>query len=205
MPNRLTAGKSARTAIRAAYASTMSLIFATQLTVIVTAILGIGAIVTAVFAILAFRKQSQEVSVLQQQVRDQMEANAREADRLRRAQASMVFITLEASAEDILRANVTNSSQQPIYETEVWWRDPQPNVTSTGLSTMMPGQAISTPGKFDPRPPDSDGCQGIVSFRDGSGTYWVRNAVGDLKERPPGTWTVDCTNLDEFIDAMFGQ
>jgi hypothetical protein len=183
----------------------MSLIFATQLTAIVTAILGIGAIITAVFAILAFRKQSQEVSVLQQQVRDQMEANAREADRLRRAQASMVFITLEASPEDILRANVTNSSPQPIYETEVWWRDPQPNVMSTWLSTMMPGQAISTPGKFDPRPPDSDGCQGVVSFRDGAGTYWVRDAVGHLKERPPGTWTVDYTKLDEFIAAMFGQ
>jgi hypothetical protein len=182
----------------------MSLIAATQLTAVFTALLGVGAIVTGAFAILAFRKQSQEVSVLQQQVRDQQEVNAREADRLRRAQASMVFMTLQANPEDILRANVTNSSQQPIYETEVWWCDSQPYVMRTGLSTMMPGQAISTPGKFDPRPPNSDGCQGVVSFRDGAGTYWVRNAVGYLKERPPGTWRIDYTKLDEFIDAMFG-
>ena len=40
----------------------MSLIFATQLTAVATAILAGFAIVTAVFAFLAFRKQAQEVN-----------------------------------------------------------------------------------------------------------------------------------------------
>jgi hypothetical protein len=40
----------------------MSLVFATQLTAVATAVLAAFAIVTAVFAILAFRKQSREVS-----------------------------------------------------------------------------------------------------------------------------------------------
>ena len=40
----------------------MSLIFATQLTAVATATLAVFAIVTAVFAILAFRKQPQEVT-----------------------------------------------------------------------------------------------------------------------------------------------
>jgi hypothetical protein len=40
----------------------MSLIFATKLTAGATAALAVFAIVTAVFAILAFRKQSKEVS-----------------------------------------------------------------------------------------------------------------------------------------------
>jgi hypothetical protein len=49
----------------------MSVLVATQITAIATAVLGVGAIVTAVFAFLAFRKQSAEVGILQQQTADQ--------------------------------------------------------------------------------------------------------------------------------------
>ena len=44
-----------------------------------TAILASLAIVTAVFAIKAFRKQAQEAGLLAQQLKDQQEANARQA------------------------------------------------------------------------------------------------------------------------------
>jgi hypothetical protein len=40
----------------------MSLIFATQLTAVATAVLAVFAIVTAFYAVRAFREQSQEVS-----------------------------------------------------------------------------------------------------------------------------------------------
>jgi hypothetical protein len=56
----------------------MSLIFATQLTAVFTAILGVGAIVTAVLAYMAFRKQSREVTAIEQQVSDQKEVTARQ-------------------------------------------------------------------------------------------------------------------------------
>ncbi len=46
----------------------MSLIFATQLTAVATAILAVFAIVTAFYARQAFRKQSQEVSLLHGEV-----------------------------------------------------------------------------------------------------------------------------------------
>jgi hypothetical protein len=96
----------------------MPLILATQLAAVGTAILAVFAIVTAGFAYLAFRKQSQEVRAIERQVRDQEEltrqqaellkvqsgqlqlqrqANAdrkREAGELRRAQASQVHLTL---------------------------------------------------------------------------------------------------------------
>jgi hypothetical protein len=51
----------------------MSLLVATQMTAIATAVLALFAIVTAVFAFLAFRKQSTEVTTLQGQARDQSE------------------------------------------------------------------------------------------------------------------------------------
>jgi hypothetical protein len=46
---------------------------ATQLTAIATAVLATGSVVTAIFAFLAFRKQSTEVTILQRQAKDQTE------------------------------------------------------------------------------------------------------------------------------------
>ena len=54
----------------------MSLIFATQLTAVATAVLAVFAIVTAFYARQAFRKQSQEVSAIERQVTDQQELHA---------------------------------------------------------------------------------------------------------------------------------
>jgi hypothetical protein len=56
----------------------------TWLTAIFTGVLAVLAIVTAIFAILAFRKQSAEVSLLQEQV-------LRDAMARHRAQATQVF------------------------------------------------------------------------------------------------------------------
>jgi hypothetical protein len=58
----------------------MSLIAATQITAIATAILAFFAIVTAVLAYLAFRKQAAEVAVVQQQVRDQQALNRQQLE-----------------------------------------------------------------------------------------------------------------------------
>ena len=63
----------------------MSLNLSSEITAIATAILGVGAIVTAILAYLAFRKQTQEVGILQQQMREQQEVLAREAGERHRA------------------------------------------------------------------------------------------------------------------------
>jgi hypothetical protein len=60
----------------------MTLLVATQITAVATAILAAGAIVTAVFAILAFRKQSAEVTTLQQQAEDQQKLTSQQAELL---------------------------------------------------------------------------------------------------------------------------
>jgi hypothetical protein len=61
----------------------MSLIFATQLTAVGTAILAVFAVVTGVFAFLAFRKQSQEVRAIERQVHDQEELTRQQAELLK--------------------------------------------------------------------------------------------------------------------------
>jgi hypothetical protein len=109
----------------------MSLIFATQLTAIATAVLAAGAIVTAIFAILAFRKQSQEVhdqaeelrvqsEVLEVQSRElnlRQEQREREADEKRRSQAARVTAWLTHREPDGLsKAHISNDSDQPVFD-----------------------------------------------------------------------------------------
>jgi hypothetical protein len=102
----------------------MSLLGAPQISAAATVILAVGAVITAIFAILAFRKQSDEVMMMQEQLRyqreainDQRQANRKhgdvldlqarelrealnklesEAPELRRAQAKRVLLWLEA-------------------------------------------------------------------------------------------------------------
>jgi hypothetical protein len=61
----------------------MSLIFATQLTAIATAVLAVFAIITAWYARRAFLKQSQEVRAIEQQVRDAQELTQQQAELLK--------------------------------------------------------------------------------------------------------------------------
>ena len=61
----------------------MSLIFATQLSAAATAVLAVFAIVTAFYARQAFRKQSQEVSAIERQVKDQQELTRQQAELLK--------------------------------------------------------------------------------------------------------------------------
>ena len=101
------------------YASCMSLIFATQLTAVATALLVLFAIVTAVFALLAFCKQSQEVGLLLDQA-------TREAEDRRKAQAAMVFAAVGGRTPDMEGlVRLVNSSGQPI------------DMTSSPLGVMM--------------------------------------------------------------------
>jgi hypothetical protein len=60
----------------------MSLIGATVFVAIATAVLAAGAIVTAIYAIRAFGKQSQEVSAIERQVRDQQELTRQQGELL---------------------------------------------------------------------------------------------------------------------------
>lgn len=99
----------------------MSLIFATQLAAVATAVLAVGAIVTGVLAYLAFRKQSQEVGILQRQVQE-------ESHRRRSQQASRVIFSDMPTVTDSdkgrtfrFQTEITNHSDLPIYDVTLLW------------------------------------------------------------------------------------
>jgi hypothetical protein len=102
----------------------MSLTFATQLTAGFTAILGVGAIFTAVFAVLAFKKQSKEVSdqaemlrLTSDQLAEQRTINA-EQTRVLQLQARELRASLDA------RERASLELRQQYASTIVAWQDP---------------------------------------------------------------------------------
>ena len=70
----------------------MSLLVATWIGALATVGLLVGAGITAWYARKAFREQSHEVALLQEQVKNQQSDRTREAADRRKAQAAKVFI-----------------------------------------------------------------------------------------------------------------
>ncbi len=148
----------------------MSSDFSAEITAIATVVLAVGAIITAIFAIRAFREQARMLKMQSDQLDEQREVNAeqtkvfelqkdelsaslkereREADERRRAQASHVFISAEpyrpeAEPISVISVIVRNTSQQPIYYLRLLW----PNETGewfdigdpVDASVLMPGE-----------------------------------------------------------------
>lgn len=109
----------------------VSLIAATQFTAIATGVLAAGAIITAIFAIMAFRTQSQEVGLLLKQA-------VREAEDRRRAQAAKVFVAVGGLTPDMAdEVRMHNSSDQPIYDLAVSWAD---GAELQRVPHLMPGR-----------------------------------------------------------------
>jgi len=162
----------------------MSLIFATQLTAVFTAILGVGAIVTAVLAGLALRKQSQEVGLL-------LEQNKRDTDERRKAQASLVFLAAPRDAAHPLIAYAHNGSGQPVYDTSVRYATTASDLSEPEyLGTIMPGESAPSARQF------ADVGEAlrlaVLMFRDAAGINWIRTPDGNLWEDPsPGKVWVD--------------
>jgi hypothetical protein len=88
----------------------MSLIFATQLTAVATAVLAAFAIVTAWYARRAFLKQSQEVAAIERQVTDQQE--------LTRQQANLLEI--QSDQLDIQRQQLVDQREASARQAEVF-------------------------------------------------------------------------------------
>jgi hypothetical protein len=79
----------------------MSLIFATQLTAVATAVLAAFAIATAWYARQAFRKQSQEVTAIERQVTDGQETARQQAELLK----------IQAEHLEVLRAQLDDQRE----------------------------------------------------------------------------------------------
>jgi hypothetical protein len=193
----------------------MSSDLSAEITAIATAVLGVFAIVAAFYARQAFRKQSQEVRVIERQVKDQQELAKQQAELLkvqsgqlelqrqqlddqRTANAdqakSKVFIV---EAEGLTRppsgppavpfvvARAVNSSDQPVYDVEFYWRrgsasHGEPNPEPLGI--LMPGEREEKSRDF-PSATNMAVSGAILRFRDAAGVRWIRRPDGGLIEQ----------------------
>ena len=114
----------------------MSVELSGEITAIATAVLALFAFATAIFAVLAFWKQSREVRAIEHQVRDQEELTQQQAalleiqgrqlelqqkqfdqqaDERRRAQASRIFIWIETDYEPRASDGQTTTEEPARY------------------------------------------------------------------------------------------
>lgn len=119
----------------------MSLLAATWIGTAATVGLLVAAVATAVFAMRAFREQSVEVLLLQEQAR-------RDVEQRRRAQASRVFVWVEERifgddpSDMRTAACIQNSSAQPVYDMLL-------GIDDSGeerKQVLMPGGELVMPG-----------------------------------------------------------
>jgi flagellar biosynthesis component FlhA len=164
----------------------MSLVFATQLTAIATLALAALALATAILALLAWRKQSREVSdqaeMLRLQAAELERVSAereREAQERHRAQAVQVYmwVTLDNGAEMV--AHVRNTSGQPIYE--VMLQSRADGSARMWAEPLMPGTEVSD--SYDLKSPHL--LEDItLTFRDRAHVRWEIWPDGQLEELP---------------------
>jgi len=154
----------------------MSLLAATWIGACANAGLLIGAIITAIYAIKAFRKQSEEVWLVQEQIQ-------RDVYQRRRAQASQVFISVELRAfmdnpeDKRATACLRNTSAQPVYDVVL-------GLGETGEQrrpVLLPGDEFVLPGIGTAFA--SDMRRVWTTFRDCTGVRWRTAADGQLAEQ----------------------
>jgi hypothetical protein len=156
-------------------------------------VLAVGAIVTAIFAFLAFDKQSQEVGILAEQ-------NERDSSDRRRAQASRVFIWTEATAGPTLQdravggiiSHIKNTSQQPVYDGFISCRNGSgrtaDNPVIPAFPVLMPGEqqdvasTFATPISDVLFWEDNSALLAGLRFRDAAGVRWRIRSDGQLDE-----------------------
>lgn len=186
--------------VRQADTTPTSIIWATWVGAMATTGLLILALITAIFAILAFGKQSRAIRILQDQVDDQRLANKQQADVLvlqgreleasfkqrRRAQAAQVFVeSMSADHSESVptfRASIRNSSSQPIHDLVVRWIDVNGAFTHPELhANLMPGEAVEKTQRQS-IPTDKGSSAMTVWFRDADNQCWQTTDRGELSE-----------------------
>jgi hypothetical protein len=116
----------------------MSLLLATQITAVATAVLAIGAIVTAIFASLAFMTQAEQVKLLGRQLDDQqvLTRHQAEAIELQSQQLALNRQELDQQQRDLLhRERLLERQQANAVDFAVW---PSENLPGTTVRVCDP-------------------------------------------------------------------
>lgn len=175
----------------------------TWLTAIFTGVLAAGAITTAVFAFLAFRKQSAEVRLLQETALHEQQDFRREAEERRRARAALVYVTEGFEAEvrtdadppgfirlpraATVSASVHNTGLQPVYDVRVHWVDAGKGSQAgeADIIGTVPPDSDRPAERVVPDGTASGQFVPVVYFRDAAGLRWTLLADGQLHEVDP--------------------
>lgn len=165
----------------------------TWVTAAFTIVLAVGAIVTAVFAVRAFRAQSSELAALRKDRR-------RDALDRHRSRAALVYVTAGFSSEvrtdadppGFIRlprdarvsASVHNTGLQPVYDVRVHWVDAAKGSQAGDadiIGTLPPGGDRQVE-RVVPDSTVQDQLVPVVFFRDATGLRWTLLADGRLEE-----------------------
>jgi hypothetical protein len=149
--------------------------------------------------------QAEVLGLQAAELRESLAERTRQAEQARRAQASRVFLTEDpfsgrsgrstaaygefigvGSKPPSVTATVHNTSDQPIYDAELYWRRGsagygEPNPEAVG--TLLPGATHASTRPF-PHGTNMEVSGAVLHFRDASGTKWTRRPDGHLGEQP---------------------
>jgi len=138
----------------------------------------VGAGITAVYAVKAYRKQSDQTRLFQKEA-------LRDMEQRRRAQASHVFVWVEQRAhngnpEDMgAAACIRNTSGQPVYDIALGLGDRE----DQRWAVLMPGDEHVLPGLGTAF---ASGQRAVwAAFRDSAGIRWRTTAGGQFAETWP--------------------
>jgi hypothetical protein len=163
----------------------MSLLAATWTSAIATALLVIGAVITAFYARNAYREQSRQTLEVREQTRLLQEQADRDIGQRRRAQATQVFVWMEmrpydGNHEDMRwAACIKNASGQPVYDIELGIGLGIGLGSDRSLPVLMPGKDYELAGFGTDF---ADGRQIWITFRDSAGVRWRATSDGQLTE-----------------------
>jgi hypothetical protein len=166
----------------------MSVDLSGEITAIATVALAVFAVVTAGFALLAYRKQAQEVDIL-------LAERRREAGERRRAQAARVFTWVRPDPPRLITSHATNASDFPVYDAQLWYPANGSLPDPDDLGMIMPTTSVN--GQR-PMPVRDALATTTLTFRDAEGIRWIRMPDGTLIEQT-------CATACESILAALGQ
>ena len=145
----------------------------TWISAVATIGLLVGAIITARYAIKAFREQAREVAIL-------VAENNRQAAERRRAQAASVYIGLPVRGIRVVQPSAQNASGLPVFDAQFWYTGPDGLSGPHDLGMIMPGPV----GINGQQMRYEEAVQrAILTFRDAEGISWIRMADGTLQEQ----------------------
>ena len=149
----------------------------TWISAVATIGLLIGAIVTARYAIKAFRKQAAEVAILAKQ-------NDRDIAERHQAQAARVFTGVEDVRPRYAHPYAKNGSDFPIYDAQ-FWQARTGDLSDPDDARMIPPGGLAADSR-DISYLDAL-ANTVLTFRDAAGARWIRMPDGTIKEQERGT------------------